>query len=66
MAVQEGIAVVLVLDVKGLAHALGRLMDEAEHAIVLAEVDFHHLGLDAQDLALVALDGNAQHVVRRA
>jgi hypothetical protein len=61
--VEEGVAVVLVLHVKGLAHALRSLVDETEDAIVLAEVDLHHLRLDAEHLAGVAFHGDAQHLL---
>ena len=61
VAVEEGQAAVVVLEVQGLPHTLGELVDEAEDALVLAGVLLvHEGGLEVQpDVVVLPLaDGN--------
>ena len=61
VAVEEGQAAVVVLEVEGLPHPLGELVDEAEDALVLAGVLLvHQRGLEVQtDIVVLPLaDGD--------
>ena len=61
IAVEEGQAAVVVLEVEGLPHSLGELVDEAEDALVLAGVLLvHQRGLEVQtDVVVLPLaDGD--------